>query len=255
MAIKAVFFDLYGTLLMYGDMTTAWDDWLKSFQRNLADSGLNISQVELSHLCDGFFNRPEPSNNNSSLTVYEKRINAFCLELGMELNQNQLRKTANDTASAWQKNVYVDPEAANVLQMVRKSRKLILVSNFDHPPHVHSSVSKYSIAKYFNHIVISGDVGCKKPDPKIFQIALNKADLKAHEVIHVGDSIDDIDGARASGIRPVLIRRPGPDQYNQASDYNSNNDQNSDDEIKSDFGKDVKSISGLMQIQQILNIS
>jgi hypothetical protein len=28
MAYQGVFFDLYGTLLIYGDMTAAWADWL-----------------------------------------------------------------------------------------------------------------------------------------------------------------------------------------------------------------------------------
>lgn len=54
----------------------------------------------------------------------------------------------------------------------------------------------------------SMDVGASKPDPKMFIAALTRAGVKANEAAHVGDQIEtDIDGARAAGINPVLIDR------------------------------------------------
>lgn len=49
-------------------------------------------------------------------------------------------------------------------------------------------------------------VGVAKPDPKIFEIALDRLRVAPADAIHVGDTPGaDVDGARAAGVRPVLI--------------------------------------------------
>ena len=55
-------------------------------------------------------------------------------------------------------------------------------------------------------LIDSGIVGVEKPDPRIFQLALDAAGVTADETLHLGDSIStDVRGARASGIRVALI--------------------------------------------------
>jgi len=53
-------------------------------------------------------------------------------------------------------------------------------------------------------LVDSHVVGVAKPDPRIFQLALERSPARAEATIHVGDSLRaDVEGARAAGIRPV----------------------------------------------------
>lgn len=55
-------------------------------------------------------------------------------------------------------------------------------------------------------IVDSGAVGIAKPDPGIFHLALEAAGTTADRAIHVGDAYQyDVRGARAAGIRPLLM--------------------------------------------------
>lgn len=55
-------------------------------------------------------------------------------------------------------------------------------------------------------IVDSGAVGVAKPDPAIFELALGLAGTTADRAIHVGDAYQyDVRGARAAGIRPILV--------------------------------------------------
>jgi putative hydrolase of the HAD superfamily len=55
-------------------------------------------------------------------------------------------------------------------------------------------------------IIDSGAVGVAKPDPAIFEIALDVVGATADRAIHVGDAYQyDVLGARAAGIRPVLV--------------------------------------------------
>ena len=57
-------------------------------------------------------------------------------------------------------------------------------------------------------IVTSAGAGARKPSPAIFEQALALAGVRPDEAIHVGDTLDeDVAGARAAGIEPVLIRR------------------------------------------------
>jgi HAD superfamily hydrolase (TIGR01509 family) len=59
-------------------------------------------------------------------------------------------------------------------------------------------------------VVDSGVVGVEKPDPRIFRIACERAGVKPAEAVHVGDFYDiDVLGARASGIRPILLDAEG----------------------------------------------
>jgi putative hydrolase of the HAD superfamily len=47
-----------------------------------------------------------------------------------------------------------------------------------------------------------------KPDPRIFEILLQRAGLRAGEAAHVGDDPEaDVEGARGAGLRPVWLNR------------------------------------------------
>jgi len=60
----------------------------------------------------------------------------------------------------------------------------------------------------FETRVISFQVGCEKPDPRIFEVALRGSSIAPAEALHVGDSYkEDVLGAMAAGITPVWLRR------------------------------------------------
>jgi putative hydrolase of the HAD superfamily len=64
------------------------------------------------------------------------------------------------------------------------------------------------LVRHFDFIAASARIGFEKPHARIFQWALDKADVDPASVIHVGDHVDaDVEGARGVGISPVLIDR------------------------------------------------
>ena len=88
--------------------------------------------------------------------------------------------------------------------------KLAIVSNWDTP--LDPLTERLGIAGYFDIIVASHDerVRSAKPDPHIFNYTLAAVGVSAEEVVHVGDTYEaDIVGARNVGIRPILIDRDG----------------------------------------------
>ena len=106
-------------------------------------------------------------------------------------------------AALWQ----VYPEVPACLERWRsRPLKLAVVSNFDSrlPP----LLADLGLAAALDALVVSSQVGAAKPDPGLFQRALQILQLEAHQVWHVGDSPEDELGARAAGIRCLMVRRP-----------------------------------------------
>ncbi len=202
-----VFFDLYGTLLIYGDMKSAWADWLKAFYDRLCLHGLAISMESFSNHCDRFFGKEEPPGENDGFTVFERRIHCLTTKLSCPLRPDEVAGTANYIAGVWQKHVRLDEEAATVLSILHSHKTLGLVSNYDHPPYVKKLIADYGLGGFFQTVVISGDVGVKKPDPRIFDPALRQTGLRPCEVAYIGDTEEDMAAAWSAGMMPVWIQR------------------------------------------------
>ncbi len=67
---------------------------------------------------------------------------------------------------------------------------------------------KLGLTGHVEFAVTSGDVGAEKPDPRIFQAALNRSEVNASKALMVGDSISsDLRAAEAVGMRAVLMDR------------------------------------------------
>ncbi len=248
MRIKGIFFDLYGTLLTYGDMSAAWSDWFSAFYDCLREYGLLISKESFALRCDGFFGRPEPPSKDDGLTVLERRIQALCVDLGMDLRSKEIKKAATAVVKAWQKHISLDLDTLPVLQALKPKKTLALISNFDHPPHIYSLLLELCLSEFFDTVVISGEVGVKKPDPYIFSFALEQTKLRPNEVAYVGDTLDDVQGARAAGLYPILIKRNESNKSHAILDFKSNQKSSESDSEILTIIDGVKIISGLSEL-------
>jgi putative hydrolase of the HAD superfamily len=84
--------------------------------------------------------------------------------------------------------------------------KLGVVSNFE--PWLEDVLALQGVDHLFAAVAISGKLGVAKPDPKIFQVALDEAGADAAATVHAGDQpANDVAAARAAGITPVLVDR------------------------------------------------
>ncbi|MFX0070542.1 MAG: HAD family hydrolase [Candidatus Hermodarchaeota archaeon] len=247
MKVKGIFFDLYGTLIVYGDMEQAWSDWLSTFYASLSKFGLEISIKDFSKICHGFFSKEAPKSQKSGLTVFEKRIQALCQDLELNLRDNEINFVATSCLNSWHEYVYLDPETVPVLESFKKNKKIALISNFDYPPHIHELLTELNLREYFDSVVISGEVGIKKPNPEIFSYALKDTGLNPNEVVYIGDSLEDIQGAAAANIFPILIRRQ---KKEISTDYNSR--ENSISLIDEEpILREAKKISKLRELLEI----
>ena len=93
-----------------------------------------------------------------------------------------------------------------VLRALReKGVRMAMLSNvgFDLSP----TLARTGVDELLDGVVMSYDVGAVKPDPAIFQNALDALDLPASEVLMVGDAWQDDAGAAALGVRTLILPR------------------------------------------------
>jgi len=210
MTVAGVFFDLYGTLFVSADPDADWVAWRQGFEKALGRNGLQLPASARSSLSESFMARPEPTEVTDSFTLYEQRVHDFLVEMGLAAPADVVRDAADASAASWHEGFVPDPKAAPLLAHLRASGyQLALVSNFDHPPLLRDRLTACGLASAFDSIVVSAEIGARKPDPAAFRPALCETGLDPHQVVHVGDSADDVLGALAAGIRPIHLHRDG----------------------------------------------
>ena len=81
-----------------------------------------------------------------------------------------------------------------------------IVSNWDNS--LHRTLRMFGLTSYFEHVLASLEEGVEKPDPRLFQIALERAGVAAEDALHIGDNaVDDWQGARSAGMKALVIDR------------------------------------------------
>ena len=83
---------------------------------------------------------------------------------------------------------------------------MAVLSNF--PTYLHDVLKHFDLARFFDFVIISAEVGMAKPDPRIFDLVAEEADVPRQRLLYVGDHVgDDIEGAQGAGLDAVLIDR------------------------------------------------
>ncbi len=105
----------------------------------------------------------------------------------------------------------LDPDAEAVLDELRNDYRLALVTN-GAPAIQRAKLALTGLARRFDAVVVSGEIGAGKPDPRVVEAALGALGVGPHEAAMVGDSVErDVAAARAAGVYAVwLDRGSGP---------------------------------------------
>lgn len=206
-ATKAIIFDFIGTLTNVRDYRPEMSK-MKMYKA-LVKAGFNVSEKN-------FFDAYNQSYEKSRLTRYEELVEItdsvwICDALkclGFQTGPSDLRvKTAvNAFFEDYLDALKLNPCADRLLAQLPKQLKIGLVSNFTYAPVIYAALRKLRINKFFNAVLVSQDVGWRKPNPNIFQEALKRLGARADETIYVGDSpLEDIRGAARTGMKTVFV--------------------------------------------------
>jgi 2-haloalkanoic acid dehalogenase type II len=93
-------------------------------------------------------------------------------------------------------------------ELAARGHELLIVSNWDCS--LPDWLGPAGLLEHVLAVVTSARAGAAKPDPRVFEQALELAGVAPEQAVHVGDSVEnDVEGARALGIRAVLVARDG----------------------------------------------
>jgi putative hydrolase of the HAD superfamily len=208
MALRAVFFDLGGTLMHLDPLVE--EPW-KAWARAARDVGLELKEEEIRRAneeADRRFDAEIYRYHGRTEEFWRRRDSWTIAELGV----TRRREEFYDALHA----IFADParlepypESLEVLRATRPiARHLGVISNFTDG--IHAILSYHRFDRYFDSVTYSQAVGAPKPDPRIFEHAIRVAGCEAGEAVHVGDSWEsDYLGARQAGLRGVWLNRSG----------------------------------------------
>jgi len=97
-----------------------------------------------------------------------------------------------------------------LLRRLAERYRLAVVSNFDYTPTALDILQRAGVVDLFGTIVVSDEIGWRKPRRDIFDAALSRLGVRAEESLFVGDRADmDVLGAQQIGMDAAWINRDG----------------------------------------------
>jgi len=193
--IKWIFFDIGSTLV---DESVAYQNRI---ERTIAGTKVTY---------DDFYNKMvEISKYNQN--AYNKTVEEYSLKKAFWNSEDE----------------FVYPEAESCLIELSKHYKIGIIANQNLGSE--ERLERLGLLKYIDLVIASAEEGVAKPDLRIFQIALDRANCKPKEAVMVGDRIDnDIVPANKIGMKTVWIKQgfgsyAEPKTVEEQPDYIVNN--------------------------------
>jgi putative hydrolase of the HAD superfamily len=141
-----------------------------------------------------------------------ERFRRVFAALGFRLDPADVYRVAETYRQGYARSRQPIDGAAELLAHVRGAAAIAIVTN-NLVGEQEDKLRVCGLSQYVDALVASEDVGVSKPDPEIFRIALERLGVPADDAVMVGDSFpNDIEGARAAGIRAVWFNRDGREQ-------------------------------------------
>jgi putative hydrolase of the HAD superfamily len=114
----------------------------------------------------------------------------FLAEMGRGIARRQLR---------------LYPYVREVLETLRRHFPLALVTDAQ-SAYARGELNQVGLLEYFDPIVVSGDYGYRKPDKRLFDVALEAMGVAAEHTLYVGNDMHrDVYGAREAGLKTVMF--------------------------------------------------
>ena len=105
----------------------------------------------------------------------------------------------------WTKIFTLKEDVCDLIKTLKKRYKLILLSNTNEM-HFDYAFGAFEILRAFDDYVLSYRVGARKPDPKVYLAALQRAGCHAGECIYIDDKEENVWAARRLGIQAIVFK-------------------------------------------------
>lgn len=209
--IKAVFFDLYNTLVTYDPPRELIE------ARMLKDFGIEVSPEALLRpimTADNFIYEEHARlsigkrSKEEKIALYSQYHGIVLKEAGLEASEEVIAGILGKWMGFDLKMVLFDDVIPALTHLRERGLVLGLISNVDRD--IAPFYQGLGLSAWLQVMVTSQEVGFNKPHPEIFLAALKQAGVKPSEAIYVGDQYQiDVVGASKVGMLGILLDRNG----------------------------------------------
>ena len=203
--IKAVGFDLFNTLITVEPH--AFDHAVNILSASLQEEGLAVEpeafrtahrEAAIHHISETRRDGRETHNRFWISTALNH------LGWAVEPDDPRIARAIEVYFSAFIEFCHLIPGSEEMLGALKARYPLGLLSNFTHPPAAQAILDGLGLTSFFDVVLISGEVGYRKPHASVFRLLVEKLGVAPEELLYVGDDPEpDIDGARSAGVQPV----------------------------------------------------
>lgn len=203
--IKAIGFDLFNTLVTVEPTTLAM-----AFERlveSLRAQGLNAPEASFHESYRRQALRFLKATREDGKETHNRFwIAAALRELGHPADPDdpRIHRAVEAYFHAFSGRCHLLPGTAEVLHRLKGDYALGLLSNFTHAPAAWKLLDEVGLRPFFQTVLISGDLGYRKPHPWVFQKLAEELGVSKDELLYVGDDPGpDIYGSLRAGVKPV----------------------------------------------------
>ncbi len=203
--VKAIGFDLFNTLITADPKAVS--EAVKRLTKSLWKSGLTFEERPFKETYRrAAMDYLEKTKVDGKETHNRFWVSAALEELGKPVPPDDARiaEALDAYFSAFFDYCCLIPGTLEMLSAIKGSYRLALLSNFTHAPACRRLTEQLGLSTFFQVILISGELGYRKPHGSVFQKLVDDVAVNASRLLYVGDNIEaDVNGALMAGIRPV----------------------------------------------------
>jgi putative hydrolase of the HAD superfamily len=220
MTIKALAFDVNGTLL---DILTdeSMEEIYRSLRHFLTYQGIDISRSDLRDLYFRLMKEqmraspelyPEYDAVDIWRTILAEYQSPFTRSLPTTQRDTMPLFLAQMYRAISRKRLLLYPYVQETLEKLRARFPMAIVTDAQ-SAFALGELNHVGLTDYFHPIIVSGDYGYRKPDPRLFQKALEGMGVTAAETLYLGnDMYRDIYGAKQAGMQTLMFNSPQGDK-------------------------------------------
>jgi putative hydrolase of the HAD superfamily len=213
MDIRALSFDVNGTLVRIITDEGA-EQVFRTAAHFLSYQGIELHRYDVrelyfGHMKEQLRSSPEEYPEFDAVAIWKRIIADHMTDYTRALPSGKLehmpRFLTEMTRGVSRKRLHPYPYVRDVLDVLRERYPLSVVTDAQ-TAYACAELHKVGLLDYFDPIVISGDHGFRKPDRRLFQLALDRMGVAAENTLYIGnDMYRDVFGAREAGMLTVMF--------------------------------------------------
>jgi putative hydrolase of the HAD superfamily len=199
--VQAIIFDLDDTLWEVGPVIVRAEHAMRAFLAERYPRVLELHTLDSMRDLRARIALEHPAMRHDFTWLRRESLRRHAREAGYP---DAMAEEAFDVFFRARNEVELYDDVLPSLERLQRRFRLFAASNGN------ADLAAIGLARFFEYALAARDAGRLKPDPRIFELLLERAGLEPGQALHVGDDVEaDVEGARRAGLTPVWMNRRG----------------------------------------------